>query len=68
MGEFGLDGKKENYGDRMAVIAELHLEYEDGTTECICTDQNWKYCGSEYSTFPRNASFFNSFDFISGDN
>ena len=29
MGEFGLDGQKENYGDRMAVIAELHLEYED---------------------------------------
>ena len=24
MGEFGLDGQKENYGDRMAVIAELH--------------------------------------------
>ena len=47
MGEFGLDGQKENYGDRMAVIAELHLEYEDGTTECICTDQNWKYCGSD---------------------
>ena len=47
MGEFGLDGQKENYGDRMAVIAELHLEYEDGTTACICTDQNWKYCGSD---------------------
>ena len=31
----------------MAVIAELHLEYEDGTTACICTDQNWKYCGSD---------------------
>lgn len=47
MGVFGLEGQKENYGDRMAVIAELHLEYEDGTEACICTDENWEYRGSE---------------------
>lgn len=47
MGTFGLEMKKENYGDRMAAIAELHLEYEDGTSECICTDKSWKYYGSD---------------------
>lgn len=47
MGTFGLDMQKENYGDRMAAIAELHLEYEDGTSECICTDESWEYYGSD---------------------
>lgn len=47
MGTFGLEMQKENYGDRMAAIAELHLEYEDGTHECICTDKSWKYYGSD---------------------
>ncbi|MCI6464180.1 MAG: glycoside hydrolase family 78 protein [Faecalicatena sp.] len=47
MGTFGLDMQKENYGNRMAAIAELHLEYEDGTSECICTDESWEYYGSD---------------------
>lgn len=47
MGTFGLEMQKENYGDRMAVIGELHLEYEDGTTECVKTDEGWEYQGSD---------------------
>ncbi|WP_099466658.1 alpha-L-rhamnosidase [Konateibacter massiliensis] len=47
MAAFGLELKKENYGDRMAAIGELYLEYKDGTTECICTDDTWSYCGSD---------------------
>ncbi len=46
MGVFGLELQKNNYGDRMAAIAELHLEYEDGTEETICTDGSWEYQGS----------------------
>lgn len=47
MGTFGLDMQNNNYGSRMAAIAELHLEYEDGSKECIVTDKNWKYYGSD---------------------
>lgn len=47
MGEFGLEMQKENYGSRMAAIGELHLEYEDGSQECICTDGSWEYFGSD---------------------
>lgn len=47
MGTFGLEDQKENYGDRMAVIAELHLEYEDGSEACIATDESWQYRGSD---------------------
>ena len=46
MGVFGLDNTANNYGDRMAVIAELHLEYADGTQETVCTDGSWQYCAS----------------------
>lgn len=30
------------YGDSHKLIAELHVEYEDGTTEVIFTDESWK--------------------------
>lgn len=46
MGLFGLELQKENYGNRMAAIAELHLEYEDGTAQTVLTDGSWTYCGS----------------------
>ncbi|MCR4999622.1 MAG: glycoside hydrolase family 78 protein [Lachnospiraceae bacterium] len=29
-------------GDRQALLAELHLEYEDGSTEIIGTDTSWE--------------------------
>lgn len=47
MGEFGLDLTEHNYGSRMAAIGELHLEYEDGTSEILATDESWKYYGSD---------------------
>lgn len=27
--------------DRQYLLAELHIEYEDGTKQVICTDENW---------------------------
>ncbi|MCC8068066.1 MAG: family 78 glycoside hydrolase catalytic domain [Clostridiales bacterium] len=47
MSVFGLALQPNNYGDRMAAIAELHVEYADGTTEMIVTDGSWEYYGSD---------------------
>ncbi len=41
-GWYGLRKTSENYGDRLAAIAELHITYEDGTKETVCTDTSWK--------------------------
>ncbi|MCD9020827.1 glycoside hydrolase family 78 protein [Cohnella silvisoli] len=34
------------YGDRQALFAQLHLIYEDGREEIIITDGSWKTAGS----------------------
>lgn len=47
MGTFGLESKDNNFGDRMKVIAELHVEYEDGSGEVIGSGESWQYCGSD---------------------
>ena len=40
-GWYGLRQKSENYGDRLAALAEIHIVYEDGTEELIGTDDTW---------------------------
>lgn len=40
MSQYGLDGGY-NFGERMEVIAELHVTYEDGAEEVIGTDGSW---------------------------
>ena len=47
MGEFGLDHGVNHFGDRMAVLAELVITYEDGTSERIGTDGSWTYVPSD---------------------
>lgn len=47
MGVFGMGRQAENYGNRMMAIAELHLEYADGGSEVIGTDESWEYRGSD---------------------
>lgn len=47
MGRFGLEGKTNLYGDQMSLICELHLLYENGESEIICTDRTWQYYGSD---------------------
>ena len=47
MGVFGLQNKPNLFGDYMTTIAELHLTYEDGTTEVVATDDSWSYRGSD---------------------
>ncbi|MDE7312605.1 MAG: glycoside hydrolase family 78 protein [Eubacterium sp.] len=46
MGLFGLDLQDCHYGSRMAAIAEIYLDYEDGTQEIVVTDESWEYRGS----------------------
>ncbi|EOS39117.1 hypothetical protein C808_02080 [Lachnospiraceae bacterium M18-1] len=47
IGKFGLDGCEKIFGDEMMLIAEIRVEYFDGRIEVICTDDNWKYKGSD---------------------
>lgn len=47
MGTYGLENQDNIYGDRMAVIGELHLQYEDGTTELFGTDGSFEYRASD---------------------
>lgn len=43
-GRFGFDktDKTNHYGDAWELIAEIHIEYIDGTTEIFDTDESWK--------------------------
>ncbi|NTV91333.1 MAG: family 78 glycoside hydrolase catalytic domain, partial [Clostridiales bacterium] len=42
-GRFGFDGYKDNiYGDTMALLCELEVEYTDGSRETIISDESWK--------------------------
>lgn len=47
MGTFGLKNQSCLFGDEMKAIAELHVDYEDGSQEVIGTDESWKYRGSD---------------------
>ena len=58
-GNFGLRLRQENYGDRLAAIAEIHIWYADGTEAVIGTDATWRarrsrvvesgiYCGEVF--------------------
>ena len=58
-GNFGLVKRFENYGDRLAAIAEIHIWYQDGTKDIVCTDESWQarksqivasgiYCGEVF--------------------
>lgn len=40
-GRLGYDGESALYGNRFAAIAELHIEYFDGTHSVIATDTDW---------------------------
>ncbi|CUH97044.1 hypothetical protein P22_3170 [Propionispora sp. 2/2-37] len=41
-GEFGFTDQKNNYGDRLAALLELHIVYEDGSEEILVTDESWQ--------------------------
>ncbi len=41
-GRYGMRTEFENYGDRLAALAEIHIRYEDGTEEIFGTDETWR--------------------------
>lgn len=41
-GILSFDCKPDRYGDRVAAFAELHVVYQDGSSEIIATDTDWK--------------------------
>ena len=47
-GRLGYEGKREVYGSRFQVIAELRVALADGTERVICTDESWQYRGSDF--------------------
>lgn len=46
-GRFGLGNRKENFGSRFQMIAELHILYLDGHEQVIASDTSWSYRGSD---------------------
>lgn len=44
MGRYGLTASAPRYGDAYALIAEIHLLYQDGTEEILGTDEGWQVC------------------------
>ncbi len=42
-GRLGFNGGRRNiYGDRLALLAQLEITYADGTTERVVTDEQWR--------------------------
>ena len=41
-GNIGIKGQRSYYGDKSALLAQLEINYTDGTRETITTDSNWK--------------------------
>ncbi len=41
-GRLGFREQRNLYGDRLALLAQLEIEFEDGTTEIVATDTNWR--------------------------
>lgn len=46
-GTFGILGYGNNYGVELAFLAQLEIEYEDGTQESVVTDESFTYCDSD---------------------
>lgn len=46
-GKFGLAGRKENFGNRFQMIAEIRIVLEDDTIQIIPSDESWHYMGSD---------------------
>lgn len=41
-GRIGFEGKRNNYGTRIALLAQLVVRYADGHTQVVGTDGRWK--------------------------
>lgn len=41
-GRLAWDGKRNTYGTKLALLAQLEITYTDGTTEIVGSDEKWK--------------------------
>ena len=41
-GYLAWDDRRNTYGDKLAVLVQLHIQYEDGSEEAVFSDENWK--------------------------
>ncbi|MFB5760808.1 family 78 glycoside hydrolase catalytic domain [Paenibacillus medicaginis] len=41
-GRLGWDNKRAHYGDRRALLLQLHVQYDDGSEEVLASDEDWK--------------------------
>jgi alpha-L-rhamnosidase len=41
-GRLGFEGKRNNYGTRLGLLAELVVRYHDGRKQTVGTDERWK--------------------------
>ncbi|KAL0939859.1 alpha-rhamnosidase [Colletotrichum truncatum] len=41
-GRFGFGSRRAIWADRTALLAQLHINYSDGTKECVATDGSWE--------------------------
>jgi alpha-L-rhamnosidase len=41
-GNIGWSSQNGYYGSKLALLVQLQINYTDGTSELVCTDQNWK--------------------------
>jgi alpha-L-rhamnosidase len=41
-GHMGFEGKRNNYGTRLGLLAQLVVRYTDGKTQVVGTDDRWK--------------------------
>lgn len=41
-GNIGWQDRKALYGDRLSLLMELHVQYEDGAVEVVVSDSSWK--------------------------
>ena len=41
-GNIGFSGQRNFYGERLALLLQIHIKYEDGSQEIVGTGSNWK--------------------------
>lgn len=41
-GQLGWNGKTQHYGEHLAALVQLRIDYEDGRTQTVCSDQHWR--------------------------
>lgn len=46
-GKFDLGNRPNQFGDGFFLMAELRVQYADGTEDVIATDETWRYRGSD---------------------